>query len=667
MSQSKTRWGILAAGRIAGAFARGVNNSDTCQLAAVGSRSQDKADAFAKEHNIPRAHGSYESLLADDTVDAVYIATPHPHHAKWCIHAAEAGKHILCEKPMAMNQWEAQVAIETAKRCDVLLMEAFMYRCHPQTARLVELVKAGVVGEVRMISATFGFQGGFDPEGRLFKNDNGGGAILDVGCYPVSAARLIAGAALGKDFADPIKVEGAAHLGETGVDEWAVASLQFEGGIVANLRTAIRIGLGKEIVVHGEDGDIVVANPWIVSRDGGTSVIEVRPLKGDVQQHEVTTDKWLYQIEAETAAAAIPARRATSPAMSPEDTLGNMRTLDAWRKSIKLVYDMETPAQRIEPIRGGKVAKQPHAKMRYGNIPGIDKDISRLVFGTMGPKDICEAGAFFDTFFEAGGNCFDAAYIYGGGLSETLLGQWQAARGVRDQIVTIGKGGHSPDCFPDKITEQLLISLERQQSDYVDLYFMHRDNLDIPVGEFVDVLNEHVDAGRIRQFGGSNWTMARLDEANAYAKANGKQGMIALSNNFSLAEMVNPVWAGCLSCHTDDWMQWLSANQMPVFAWSSQARGFFVPGRAAPDKTDDPQMVDAWYSDANFERQKRAIELAEKKDCEPINIALAWIIHQTFPVYPLIGPRTLAELTSSLRVLDVDLSDDEVAWLDLKS
>ncbi|MEK7766115.1 MAG: Gfo/Idh/MocA family oxidoreductase, partial [bacterium] len=154
----KLKWGILSTGRIAKTFANGLKTSKTGILMAVGSRTQAAAEAFGKEFGITRCHSSYEALLADSEVQAVYIATPHPGHAEWAIKAAEAGKHILCEKPLGLNYPEAMAIVDAAAEHDVFLMEAFMYRCHPQIAKLVELIKANAIGEVRVVQATFSFQ-----------------------------------------------------------------------------------------------------------------------------------------------------------------------------------------------------------------------------------------------------------------------------------------------------------------------------------------------------------------------------------------------------------------------------------------------------------------------------------------------------------------------------
>jgi aryl-alcohol dehydrogenase-like predicted oxidoreductase len=214
------------------------------------------------------------------------------------------------------------------------------------------------------------------------------------------------------------------------------------------------------------------------------------------------------------------------------------------------------------------------------------------------------------------------------------------------------------------IAKQLDQSLSRLKTDYVDIYFMHRDNTDVPVGEFVDAMDAEVKRGRIRGiFGGSNWTRARFDEAIAYAEKTGKTAPAALSNNFSLAEMLDPIWAGCVAASDDDWKKWLNEKQIPNFAWSSQGRGFFTD-RAGRDKRDDEEIVRVWYSERNFGRRDRAIELANKLGRNPIHIALAYVIAQPFPVIPLIGPRTVAELEDSLSALDIKLTPDQVKWLE---
>jgi predicted dehydrogenase/aryl-alcohol dehydrogenase-like predicted oxidoreductase len=672
---SKLRWGLLAAGNIAKAFANGVKHSQTGELVAVGSRTQASANKFADEFGIPNRHGSYEALLADLQVDAVYISTPHPHHAEWIIKAAEAKKHILCEKPLTLNYPQAMAAIEAALRNDVFLMEAFMYRCHPQTAMIVELIKQGAIGEVKMIEATFGFNARFNAEHRLFANALGGGGILDVGCYPVSMARLVAGAALGRDFANPVKLTGAGKLNATtGVDEYAAATLEFEGGIVAQVATGVMLNQRNVVQVFGSEGNLLVTSPWIPARQGGVTDIVIHRNGEPKRVVEIKSDAWLYGIEADTVAQNIERRQAPSPAMSWDDTLGNMRTLDQWRQAIGLTYaeekadapEMKVTVRRssLSPLPAGE-GRGVRANMNYASIPGVDKPMSRVILGVDNQESIAYGSVVFDAFFEAGGNTFDTAFIYMGGRSEVIFGQWLKNRNIREQVVVLDKGAHTPFCTPADLDKQFRISLERLQTDYVDLYAMHRDNPEVPVGEFVDVMNQHHQAGRMKVFGGSNWTIERFKAANDYAAKNGLQGLSFLSNNFSLARMIEPPWAGCMSASTDVFRSWLTEKQVPLLPWSSQARGFFLDD-TSPEFKADPERVRCWFSDDNFERLGRARELAKKYGVSALNIALAYVLHQPFPTFPLIGPRTLSELRTSLPALNVPLTPDEVKWLNLE-
>jgi len=660
-------WGIIGAGGIAKTFAKGLTASTTGKLLAVASRSQEKADKFGQEFNVPRRYGSYDALLADKDVHAVYIATPHPHHAEWAIKAAAARKHILCEKPIGLNWAQAMRIVEAARANDVFLMEAFMYRCHPQIAKLVELLREKAIGEVRLIHATFSFHAGFNPAGRLFANELGGGGILDVGCYCTSMARLVAGVAMGGQIAEPIEVKGVGHLGQTGVDEWAAAVLKFPGGIVAQLATGVSLNQENVVRIYGSEGSILIPSPWIPAREGGSVKIIVNR-KGQPQPQEIVIEsaQHLYGIEADTVARHIEQRQAAFPAMTWDDTLGNMRTLDLWRQSIGLVYEQEKP-QNIPTPSGRPLARRADAPMKYGSIPPLAMPVSRLVIGADNHTFAPYTFALWDEFFELGGNCWDTAHIYGGGNCERALGQWVRARGVRDRVVILDKGAHTPFCTPMDLTRQLMESLNRLQMDHVDIYMLHRDNPAVPVGEFVDVLNEHLRAGRIRVFGGSNWTPARVEEANAYAKRKGLAGFSVLSNNFSLARMVEAPWAGCLAASDPDSRAWLTKTQMPLMPWSSQARGFFVEGLAAPDKREDPELVRCWYSDDNFQRLARAKELARRKGVLTINIALAYVLCQPFPTFPLIGPRTLRELHTSLPALGIELTPQELLWLNLEA
>ncbi len=659
----KLAWGIIGTGAIARRFAQSLPHSMTGELIAVASRTQEKADKFGAEFKVQNCFGDYQALLNSKDVEAVYISTPHPMHAEWTIRAAEAGKHILCEKPFGVNRAEAMAMIEAARRHDVFLMEAFMYRCHPQTARLVELIREGVIGEVRSIQSTFSFHANVPPEQRLRSNDLAGGGIMDVGCYPVSLCRLIAGAAVGKDFADPVDVKGFARFDpETNVDLNASGILRFPGEILAQVACGVQLTQDNSTRIYGTLGNIVVPWAWVPAVEGGKTSFFVNR-QGQPSEEVVTeTDLWLYGIEADTCAKYLDARQASSPAMSWADTMGNMTTLDRWRESIGLVYNMEKPEAMLQTVHKRPLAVKKPTRMKYGTIQGVSKQVSRLVMGVDNQMYFPSASVMFDDFFEQGGNCFDSAYVYGGGQLERILGQWIKNRGVREQVVILGKGAHTPFCDPKNLTKQFLESLERLQTDYVDIYMMHRDNLDIPVGEFVEVLNEHLNAGRMRAFGGSNWTLERVRQANEYAAQKGLRGFSAVSNNFSLAEMIEAPWAGCIASSDAHSRKWFETTQIPLMSWSSQARGFFTE-RANPGSLSDSELVRCWYSEDNFKRQARAKELAAKKGVEPIQIALAYVLCQPFPTHALIGPRSLAEFWSCLGALEIQLSSDELRWL----
>ncbi|HVX08902.1 aldo/keto reductase [Humibacter sp.] len=658
------RWGIAGPGGIAHRFAEQLPHSRTGELVAVASRSVERARSFAAEfESAPggiRVHETYADLFADPEVDAIYIATVHTQHVSLAIQALDAGKHVVCEKPLSVDHAGAMVVVEAARRNGRYFAEAFMYRFHPQTVRLAELIADGAIGDVQHVDASFAFRTDAGADHRLLNPELAGGGILDVGGYSVSAARWVAGAAAGQRFADPVSLTAKGHIGEIGVDEWATASLVFASGITAHVTSGVRVQEDNRIVVSGSKGRIVVPDPWTPSPTEPT-FIEVS--RADAGPETITIDP-AYQYALQADAVAEFAAEGQSPNMSWADTLGNARTLDQWRAAIGLQYPFEAPTADIPPASGTAPRRRADAAMRYGRIPGLDKDVSRLVMGVDNQTTLGHASAMFDDFIERGGNAFDTAYIYGGGTMEALLGQWIANRGLRDEVVIIGKGAHTPHCDPESIVRQLDESLDRLQTDHVDLYLMHRDNEQIPVGEFVDVLDELAKAGRIRAFGGSNWSIERYEQALAYADANGKQRFSVLSDHFGLAHALDVPWPGCRYVTDDADREWLERTGTTLLPWSSQARGFFA--RADRDDTSDSELVRCYYSDGNFERLARARRLADELGVAPTAVALAYVLAQPFPTFPLFGPRSIEETRTSMAGLDVTLSDDQVRWLDLR-
>ncbi|HLI05619.1 MAG TPA: aldo/keto reductase [Ktedonobacteraceae bacterium] len=658
------QWGIVGTGRIAGIFASGVRQSQTGRLVAVGSRSQTAADTFGETWQIPHRYSRYEDVLADPRVQAVYIALPHPFHAEWAIKAAEAGKHVLCEKPIALNFAEAMAVVEAAQRQDVFLMEAYMYRCHPQTRQLLEVIRSGVIGQVRLIEATFSFHAHVPPGSRLLNNDLGGGGILDVGGYCTSMARLIAGAATGQAFAEPVQLAAVGHVGEsTRIDEYASALLLFPDDIVAQLFCGVQVNGENVVRIFGSQGSVSLFSPWLSPAGADLHILVKKDQDSAIESIAVDNTQDQYALEADTVAAYLDERQA--PAMSWNDTLGNMKTLDRWRAALGVVYEAEKPERQSLPLHKRPLRVQPGNRMKYGSIAGLEKPISRLVLGCVSLASWPYASVMLDDFFEQGGNCFDSAYIYSGGASEKMLGYWMNNRGIREQVVLLDKGAHTPHCNPQALVSQLRESLARLQTDYVDIYMLHRDNPDIPVGEFITALNEEKNAGRIRIFGASNWSLERIEEANTWAIKHGMSGFSAVSNNFSLARMIEPMWAGCLSSSDARSRAWFAEHQMPLMPWSSQAQGFFT-GRASPDNCSDTRFVRSWYSEDNFRRLDRVNALAKERGVLPLVIALAYVLCQPFPTFPLIGPQLLSETRTSLRALDIELTPQEVRWLNLE-
>ena len=342
-------WGVMGAGGIAYVFCNGMRFTDTGQILAVASRTQERRDRLANDFGIPRQYNDYADLLTDDTIDAIYIATIHPLHAEWALKCAEVGKHLLVEKPISMNHTETAAMVDAARENDVFLMEAFMYRCHPQIAKMVELIQDGAIGDILSIRATFGYRSGFNPQSRIYSREMGGGGILDIGCYTASMARKIAGAAANKLFLDPISVKGNGKVGPTGVDHIAAATLKFENDIIAEIVCAVECSYGSNVIIYGTEGTLTIPNPWLPSSPcrgartplppdttfPATQLIVQPSGSREATEVTVTADRDLFTYEADTVAAHITDRQA--PAMSWGDTLGNMQLLDAWREEVGVV------------------------------------------------------------------------------------------------------------------------------------------------------------------------------------------------------------------------------------------------------------------------------------------------------------------------------------------
>lgn len=328
MSNRPFRWGIIGLGGIAHKFAEGLKAVPDAELLAVASRSQVKADQFGDKYSARRRYGSYQALAEDSEVDAAYIATPHPMHKEDALMCIAAGKAVLCEKPFTINAQEAREVIAAAKERQVFLMEAMWTRFFPIMIRLRELLAKGEIGDIGMVQADFGFRSDVNPEGRLYNKALGGGALLDVGIYPLSFASMVLGT--------PVDVCGLAAMGQTEVDERTGMVLRYPNGQIAVLSCAVRTNTLQEALVMGSKGWIKIHREFwkpekmTVGRDGKAPEEIHLPYQGNG-----------YNYEALEVMKGVREGRLESAVMPLHETVSLMETMDRLRRSWGLKYPME--------------------------------------------------------------------------------------------------------------------------------------------------------------------------------------------------------------------------------------------------------------------------------------------------------------------------------------
>jgi D-xylose 1-dehydrogenase (NADP+, D-xylono-1,5-lactone-forming) len=310
------RWGILSTANINRVVIPAAHGSDKTELIAVASRDQARAEEYAREWDIDHAYGSYEALVDDPDVEAVYVSLPNSMHIEWSIRCLEAGKHVLCEKPLDRRPEEVERAFDVADRAERLLMEAFMYRHNPQTHQLAELVRGGAVGELRVIRSAFSFSV-YNPENIRLRPDLDGGSLMDVGCYCISGSRLLAG--------EPTRVYGEAIIGESGTDWVFAGTLRFPGDVVSLFDCGTSLPLRDELEAIGTEGSLYLDDPWHCRHP----VIELR--RGDEVERFELEPVDSYKLQLENFSDAI--RGSAEPLLGRKDAVAQARTLDALLRS----------------------------------------------------------------------------------------------------------------------------------------------------------------------------------------------------------------------------------------------------------------------------------------------------------------------------------------------
>lgn len=321
------RWGILSTGNIAHEFLEGLAGLPATKVTAVGSRSLEKANTFADKFGIPNRHGSYEALAHDPDVDIVYIGTPHPFHKDNSLLCLNAGKAVLCEKPFALNAEQAKEVIEVARAKKRFVMEAVWTLFLPHIVKLRELVSEGAIGEVRMLQADFGFRTDFDPESRLFDPALGGGALLDVGLYPLVLAQIL--------FGPPSEIKSFAQMSPSGVDEEASLLLRYSEGQTALLVGATRLQTPNEAFIMGSEGRIHIPHEWWRPND------LVLYKNGKQETIKVASDRSGHSYEALEVNRCLREGATESSVMPLNATLSLMATLDEVRAQWGLRYPEE--------------------------------------------------------------------------------------------------------------------------------------------------------------------------------------------------------------------------------------------------------------------------------------------------------------------------------------
>lgn len=706
--ETLTRWGILGTGNQACCFSRATKASENHHVIAVSGFCDDMIKFkpkseweqlgmdFCDTMEIPAYHETFQELLKDPRIDAVYLPLPNTAHAKWCINAAQAGKHILCEKPFATSSAEGAYVTEFVRSCRVRLLVAYKYETQRWFVELLERIRSGEIGTVRAISVTRVTRIPADPRGRHFSLELGGGSILDMGPYCTHLAGKIAGAVDGTGFSEPTAVHACAALAETGVDEYSSACVEFANGIVGTLTCGLGLYPVNTAEITGTRGSIKITNlynGWTFDT-GGYPRVYLANMEGMPRRN---VDGYVEVGPPPEDARAIDnfLDRFHDPAF-PQDAVwkeyvADLYFLDRWRRSVGVTFTHEKRFARRKyfssrdkqheyyylsaddisqtTLYTGAVPLLPPGKRRSNEqqiprvfLAGLERQVSQLILGGGRSCDLLT----FDQYWQSGGNCLITGHQYDcNDGDQKAVAHWLRSRDIRrEKVILVILGAHTP-CSPEAMSDHLMQSLECLQTDYIDLFLPHRDNPSVPVGEFLEALNEHLRAGHIRAFGASNWSLQRYEEANRWAQSHGLTAMSILSNYFGVAEIDQMPWTGAVSVTGANAMERMIKDEVVLMPYSSQGKGFFKDAAGSDRRgVSKRSFLKALQTPGNAERRRRVLELASKKGVEPTALALAYVLHQPFITFPLIGPRNCQQLSASLSAVHIELSPENVKWLE---
>ncbi len=753
------RWGILGPGAIARTFATAIDALEGHRVVAAGSRDPERARAFNAERGYGTAEaGGYRDLVRSESVDAVYVATPHPGHMEHAALALRHGKAVLCEKPLCVNASEARRLCAIARECERPLLEAMWTRFLPATRRVADWIANGTIGEPSRLVCSFGFETQFDAASRLYDPALAGGSLLDVGCYTLSLASLVFGERV--TGGEMPEIEVRADLAPSGVDRHCKIVLRFGGGAEAYLESSISRATPDTAVIQGDAGRILIPEFWRAQK------AELECETREVASLECPFLCNGYEYQALEVERMLRDGDVESPLLPHAESVALLELMDELRRRMGVQYPFEPSVgvtagshramtyrvlsglldARVPWVRGSsdphwvrgssdphwvrgssdphwvrgssdphwvRGSSDPHAAeggeqhrrrpSAGGHSSGLRRSaappdagrktrapsggesppryVSRLILGTMildgdAPASQDAADALLDAAFENGICGIDTGHVYGGGASERAIGSWLERRRLADDVFVLSKGCH-PDASgarvnPEALARDLAESLDRLRLPAVDLYMLHRDDAAVPVGEMVDAFAEHVAAGRLRAYGFSNWTRARIEEACDYAAANGRPLPAASSPNFSLADQIRDPWGGgCVTltgaAAAGD-RAWHRSTGMAVFAWSSLARGLFSGRVTRRALAADPGLVDeacrtAYVHGVNLARLERATEFAEARGASVPQVALAWVLAQDLPLHAIVGAATEREVEELVAAAALTLTAEEQEWL----